>query len=120
MNEISSRALFNAIKVAKVKFYEKSGAVEIFGTNMDVAMRERYPSLYKFIYKGKYSLEMAKKIQVNEIVHIEAEIQAYETHVYGKRGLPLHYPDGTLRKTTKVRFRILGIWRGVKKGLWRR
>lgn len=116
---VKERALFDAIKITKVKLYQESNTLEVFGASLASFDNDIYPPLLKFIYKGNNALDMSKKIVPGLVVHIEAKVEPYIANVYGKRGLPLHYPDGKLRKTTKVRFRILTIYRGVKVGRWR-
>ena len=41
---ITCRALFNALKVTKVTYYENSSTVEIFAVDLEESRTERYPN----------------------------------------------------------------------------
>lgn len=114
-----SLALFGSLKITRLTLFKESSTVEIFAAPFERFSKERYPESFKFTYKGFSAANIASAFQVSEVVHIKAEPEAYEADVYGKRGKPIKYPDGTPRKTTKTRFQILEIYKGPKIGRWR-
>lgn len=101
-------------KITEAVFYDlKIASVQLYGSlvqiNAHVNNGQRFVPCFKFVYRGCFAAKMASMFKVGHLVNIRACPVAYRGRVYGKRGKPIHYPDGRVRMTTKTRFFILKI-----------
>lgn len=74
------------------------------------------PRTFKFVYEGNRDIVSKFPImfKAGDVVNIQGAAESYKGKVYGKRGKSIKYPDGSQRFTTKTRFRILKIFKGVR------
>lgn len=99
------------ILVTAPRYFSETGTIEFRAIDSDDL--RQYPSTFKFRYQGNFSAPNKERFKEGETVHIKAMAEAYKAKVYGKMGKPIRYPDGTWRYTTKTRFNVIDIQRGL-------
>jgi len=108
--------LFDSMKlVSRPRLYPNGGGTAMV-TFKAVSTRAtgRYPYPVTFVIPAEpHGKRLPGTFKIGDVVNIVAYADPYRGNVYGKRNMPIHYPDGTVRKTVKTRFQIIKMGRGI-------
>lgn len=99
------------VLVNKPRYYSNSNTVEFMAHDYDD--HHVAPRPFKFVFQGPCAKEFPVRFKKGDIVHVKALAEAYKGKIYGKMKRPIKYPDGSFRYTTRVRFHVINIRKGI-------
>lgn len=112
-------SLFSSMKiVSKPVLYAnggKNGMVQLKAIRMPgLFSADKYPKPLTFVMPAQpHGKKLLGLFKVGDVVNIIATADPYQGKVYGKRNMPIKYPDGSQRYTVKTRFLVEKMGRGI-------